>query len=274
MFHHNKKRNLLVVETAVAGLIAESILCGDDAKINAAKSVFLKYLGKGELKKELSVAKTLFEGNVQTRNAALNVLDKAKSFAKTIDVLKLDAEKTLFIHEAQREIPEIFQRKVDGYDQMVSVQLLLNYWMKGALTESILGIVAIEEQCIDHLTRTAKSNDSKILEESADKVDLVSSAILEAKIDDSFANLSIEQKQMLRAHAVGDFVQVTNIARNGSRRLLEKLQQRQWDSGKTEDVRILEKELEGVLTEGWTASEQHTAFLLSFSDIEKELEKK
>lgn len=271
MFHHNKKRNPLVIETAVAGIIAEAILQGNDSKIDSAKKLFMKHLGRGEFKKELSAAKTLFEGNVSTREAATSILDKVKAFSKTIDVVKLDAEKTLFIHEAQRALPEVFQRKIDEYDSMVSIQLLLNHWTKGSINESILGLVAIEEQVIDHLTRKPEPEPSNILEESASKVESVSSALLEAKIDETFSSLGLEQRQILKAYTVGDTAKVTTLARNSSRSLLEKLRRRSWDSGRTEEVQVLEKELESILSEGWVATEDHAAFLLSLPDLEKEM---
>lgn len=271
MFHHNKKRNPLVIETAVAGIIAEAILQGNDAKIESAKKLFLKHLGRGEMKKELTAAKTLFEGIVPTREAATSVLDKVKSYIKTVDVVKLDSEKTLFIHEAQRELPDVFQRKIDEYDSMVSIQLLLNHWTKGSINESILGLVAIEEQVIDRLVRKPKPQSENILEEPANKVEAVSTSLLEAKIDEAFGSLGSEQRQLLKAYTVGDTAGVTMMARNSSRRLLEKLERRSWDSGRTEEVQILQKELEQILAEGWVATEDHTAFLLSLPDLEKEL---
>lgn len=274
MFHHNKKRNPLVIETAVAGIIAEAILQGNDAKIESAKKLFLRHLGRGELKKELTAAKTLFEGSVPTREAASSVLDKVKSYAKTIDVVKLDSEKTLFIHEAQRELPDVFQRKIDDYESMVSIQLLLNHWTKGSIHESILGLVAIEEQVIDRLIKKPGACQENILEEPANKVEAVSTSLLEAKIDETFGSLGSEQKQLLKAYTIGDTEKATMIARNSSRRLLEKLEKRSWDSGRTEEVQNLQKELEQILVEGWVATENDAAFLLSLPDLEKELGRK
>lgn len=203
---HNKKRNVGLVREFFTKFIAESTLNNNISDIDKAKLVWKKYFSKGtELNKEFNAFKTLLETKLSSKEMALEYMKKVKTFVKTINVEKLDVEKTALIREVYSVLnKDFFEKSVDDYTTFASIQICLDHWESKNLNENILNpaIVELEDKILNNLTKQVvfEINKETIKEEIA--VDKLALKIMLEKYNKKYMNsLSETQQKLIKLYA-------------------------------------------------------------------------
>lgn len=203
--NHNKKRNVGLLNEFFARYMAKAIIEHRDADVAKAKELFTKHFRKGtDIHRELKVFYTLFETRLNSREAAVGLIEQAKKACKIQSQAKIDLEKSALLHEVNLEIrdPKFFNAEVAEYRDFATIQVLLNHWRGGLLTEDIGEVAQLEDKLISHLTRTGTVFEKKeVLKMTNNDVDNLVIRLMTEKMNKKFSSaLSSDQKKLLKLY--------------------------------------------------------------------------
>lgn len=202
---HNKKRNSGMIGEFFSKLIAESVVSKEYGKVESAKKIWSKYVRKGtELQKEMCLFRAVNEKQFDNKQVAYGLLSQVKKAASKINKEKLEREKTSLIREVNDSFgPEFFDKEVDNYTSMASIQILLNYCTGGYLKEGIINpaIAEIEDKVINYMCRAQEPENLKSLKEvfnmTNKEVDGLVVNIMREKMNKKFAPKLTEGQQAI-----------------------------------------------------------------------------
>lgn len=205
MLHHNKKRNVGLLNEFFARYIANQLLTQNHDGIKKAKELHSKYFsGNKILAKEWKFFQALYSTNVTSNEVANTLIERVRTFCSdgSLANLKLrEAEKTRLIHEINTlGDKDFFSRAVPDYKIQATIQVLINNWNTGAITESLSEISQLEENLFRHLTRIkeAHEGDASYLEMTNEEIDGLVVNIMSEKFNTKFGNeLSSEQRDII-----------------------------------------------------------------------------
>lgn len=159
-FKHNKKRNIGLISEFFSRYIAEAFIDERHDDIAKARKLWEKHVhSKSSTYKELQIFNALHESNLNSKEIAFSMLEKAKSVCKKQSQQKLDEEKAALINEISSVLGDksFFDRSVPDYKTFASVQVLMNAWRGTGFKGSISDMAQLEEMVLEHiLTKKTK----------------------------------------------------------------------------------------------------------------------
>lgn len=203
--NHNKKRNVGLLNEFFARYMARAIIEHRDADVAKAKELFTKHFHKGtDLHRELKVFYTLFETRLNSREAAVGLIEQAKKACRMQSQAKIDLEKSALLHEVNLDIrdPMFFNQEISEYRDFATIQVLLNHWRGNVLTEDLGSVAQLEDKLISHLTRTGTVYEKKeVLKMTNSDVDNLVIRLMTEKMNKKFSSaLSGSQKTLLKLY--------------------------------------------------------------------------
>jgi len=159
-FKHNKKRNIGLISEFFSRYIAEAFIDERHDDIAKARQLWEKHVHpKSATYAELQIFNALHESNLNSKEIAFSMLEKAKTFCKKQSQQKLDEEKATLINEISSVLGDksFFDRSVPDYKSYASVQVLMNAWRGIGFKGSISEMAQLEEMILEHiLTKKTK----------------------------------------------------------------------------------------------------------------------
>lgn len=198
---HNKRRNVALMYEFLTRHIAEAVVDGDGGQVRKAVKLLKKHFREGtELHKEFRLARALAGSYVTDRKTAERIVETARSAARSYDAAKLDREKSLLIRGINHTFNDdaFYDRRVDEYKLLATVQTLLNEWRNDVPTD-VVQLALYEAELVEHLI---KPKDNNVLDEGAkpDVDDLVVNLMLK-KVNAKYNGLlSPEQVRLLNTY--------------------------------------------------------------------------
>lgn len=198
---HNKKRNVGVIYEILVKYIAKCLVEKNDRERKIASKIIRKYYAPDtEIYKEYRLFKSLVETTVSNNSVAGSIMFEAKKASKSLDVVKLDKEKSNLIREVNYQLTanEVYKTKVDNYRLYATIQTVLNEWRKDFPSD--IKVLATYEDKLTTWLLESKKNDEFDIDDKKD-VDSFVVKIMAEKFNDRYgSNLCQEQKSLLRKY--------------------------------------------------------------------------
>jgi Glu-tRNA(Gln) amidotransferase subunit E-like FAD-binding protein len=270
--------------------IGTAILEGRDSDVLKAKALIKKHFNKTtDLSKELHLFRTLYESNVESKEMAVNLLNRVREVVKCQSQPRLDLEKTALIHEINTALkdPGFFNKNIPDYKTYATIQIVLNNWRdvsEQTLTESLsVGSFKLEEQIVEHLTRKqAKQQNEQLTSAMTNAdVDKLILNLMTEKVNQKFGNkLSVEQKKILELYVFdkesqSEKSELTDLLEGLKQNVLSSLSKSQKEFGK--DKILLEKLnsvkvlLEGKFANTSDRNDEMISFYMGLPLLQQEL---
>lgn len=205
LLKHNKKRNVGLLNEFFARYMAKAIIEHRDSDLRMAKELFSKHFQAGStLHRELKLFRTLFETRLHSREAAYSLIEQVKQACKMQSQTKLDLEKTALLHEINLLLggQTFFDQAIQEYRDHATIQVLLNHWRGGILTEHLGEAAQLEDKLLTQLTQKGTVYEKKeILKMTNEDVDGLVVNIMTEKLNRKFsAALNENQKKLLQLY--------------------------------------------------------------------------
>lgn len=202
---HNKKRNAGLLNEFFARYMAKAIVEKRDSDLNKAKELFTKHFHQGtDLHRELKMFSALFETRLASKDAAVSLIQQVKQGCKLQSQAKIDLEKSALLHEINLYLgdPEFFNQEIPGYRDYATIQVLMNHWRGGVLTEHLSESAQLEDKLILFLTgKSDVQPKSNVLELTNQDVDGLVINIMTEKLNKKYSNaLNENQKKILQLY--------------------------------------------------------------------------
>lgn len=245
---HNKKRNVGIIYELLVQHVTNCIIEGKklDAK-KATKIIEKRFAKNTELYKEFRLFHALANSTVSDTHVVASILNEAKRAARNIDKNKLDKEKSALIRDINYTLnrKDFFYQTVPNYRNLGSIQIALNEWRKDSPDLGIL--IEFEKKIGENLLSEKKNQtiDEMENEVNASNADKLVFKLMTEKINQKYANLSKEEREIISHYAFyasedTDYLKrYLNEKRDNAIRLLE-------DFEETENNRILIEKVDRV----------------------------
>lgn len=203
----NKKRNALLVFEFLTKEASRRVVAGDnDGAASVIALIKEAYAPGTELHRELRLARSLYVTKVSSPAVAAHILTEARSASKSLDLRKLDTEKTNLIARVERDLDQsgtLYEEQHTDYRLISTIGTLLSDWRVGS--HDLERIAQYEDQLMEHLT-------TRVVEEVAaeDPSEKMSAgerraliAIMSRKLEEKWGrSLTKEQKSLLREYVL------------------------------------------------------------------------
>jgi hypothetical protein len=201
---HNKKRNVGIIYELLIQHITNCIIEGDKSSAKKATKIIEKRFAKGtELYKEFRLFNALANSTVSDTHIVASILSEAKRAARNINNAKLDHEKSLLIKDINYQISnkDFFYRTIPNYRIMGSIQIALNEWRKQSPDLGVL--IEFEKKIGENLLSEKVVMTTERLQEEIDasKSDKLVFKIMTEKINEKYADLSKEEREIISHYA-------------------------------------------------------------------------
>lgn len=209
---HNKKRNSGMLSEFFAMQIADFIVSRNYNKVAVTKKLWNKYVHSGtELQKEMALFDAIRSKTFKNKQVAYDLLSKVKLAAKKLNQEKLDREKTSLIREAKNMFgDEFFNKSINSYTQLASIQILLNHCSSKNLFEGVINpaMAELEDKILGFMMverQEPKYDLDEILGMTEEDVDGLVVNIMREKVDKKFSpRLTEDQKKILQQFVFDD----------------------------------------------------------------------
>lgn len=205
MLKHNKKRNAGLLNEFFARYMAKAIVEKRDSDLGKAKELFTKHFHQGtDLHRELKMFTALFETRLASRDAAVSLIHQVKQGCKLQSQAKIDLEKSALLHEINLYLgdPGFFDQEIHDYRDYATIQVLMNYWRGGLLTEHLSESAQLEDKLIQYLTsKNDNQSKSNVLEMTNQDVDGLVVNLMTEKLNKKYSKaLNENQKKILKLY--------------------------------------------------------------------------
>lgn len=205
MLNHNKKRNVGLLNEFFARYIAKAIVERRLSDVDRAKELFGKHFHKGtDLYRELKMFEALHGSNLVSKSVAASLIEQIKASCKIQSQAKLDLEKTALLHEINVYLndPSFFNQEIPEYRDYATIQVLLNHWRGGLLSENISEAASLEDKVFIRLTSKPTSVERQDALSMTNKdVDGLVVNLMTEKLNKKFAaELNENQKRILQLY--------------------------------------------------------------------------
>ena len=204
MIKHSKYKNTGVLFELLVRQSTSDLMSNKDPK---AVKIFKKFFTNTELGKEYNLYNTILNAPKLNETKAEILISTVLDQAKKLNRERLDKEKYNLIKEIKKhyDIDDFFKAKIDTYRIYASTYTLLeSLHTKG--TSDTKQIVTNKLTLLEHITKetlTERKVASKVVEEfmKEDKeIRILAYKILVEKFNEKYANLSNEQKDLLKEY--------------------------------------------------------------------------
>jgi hypothetical protein len=204
MIKHSKYKNTgLLFELLVRQATSDLMLNKDPQAVK----IFKKYFTNTELGKEYNLYNTVVNAPKLTETKAEILINTVSEQAKKLDRTLLDKQKYNLIREIKKyyDLDDFFKAKIDSYRIHASVYTLIESQISKNASNT-KQIITNKLTLLEHVTKetlTERKVASKVVEEfmREDKeVRILAYKILVEKFNDKYANLSVEQRDLLKEY--------------------------------------------------------------------------
>lgn len=204
MIKHSKYKNTgLLFELLVRQATSDLMLNKDPQAVR----IFKKYFTNTELGKEYNLYNTVVNAPKLTETKAEILINTVSEQAKKLDRTLLDKQKYNLIREIKKyyDLDDFFKAKIDSYRIHASVYTLIESQLSKDASNT-KQIITNKLTLLEHVTKetlTERKVASKVVEEfmKEDKeVRILAYKILVEKFNDKYANLSAEQRDLLKEY--------------------------------------------------------------------------
>jgi hypothetical protein len=204
MIKHSKYKNTgLLFELLVRQATSDLMLNKDPQAVR----IFKKYFTNTELGKEYNLYNTVVNAPKLTETKAEILINTVSEQAKKLDRTLLDKQKYNLIREIKKyyDLDDFFKAKIDSYRIHASVYTLVESQLSKDASNT-KQIITNKLTLLEHVTKetlTERKVASKVVEEfmKEDKeVRILAYKILVEKFNDKYANLSVEQRDLLKEY--------------------------------------------------------------------------
>ena len=153
-FKHNKKRNIGLISEFFSRYIAEAFIDERHDDITKARKLWEKHVHpKSATYEELQIFNALNESNLNSKEVAFSMLERAKNLCKKQSQIKLDEEKASLINEIANTLDDknFFDRSIPNYKNYASIQVLMNAWRGTGFKGSLMEMANLEETILEHI---------------------------------------------------------------------------------------------------------------------------
>jgi len=151
---HRKKRNTGLLYEFLVGCASEGLVDDDHARTSQALRLVRKHFRSGtQLQREFRLFHALLNTHVPSRETAWRIIESCRNASRTYDSSQLDREKSLLIRGINHTFNDasFYNRRVENYRMLATVQLLLNEWRLPAGPSDIVRVAELEEELVGHL---------------------------------------------------------------------------------------------------------------------------
>lgn len=202
---HSKKRNAGLMYEFLIRTISRALVDNDPKRSSSALRVIKTYFKPGtELHREFRLFNSLVKTTVSTDAVASSILIEAKSAARSIDIRKLEKEKTRIILEVDKTVADdsFYDQPISEYKTYATIGTLFNAWRE-PLKYDIGKIAQYEEKLVEWL----KTKKEVVVENSNEKdspgVNRLVFKLMTKKLNDKYgAALDPDQKTLVREYAL------------------------------------------------------------------------
>lgn len=268
---HNKKRNVGLVYNFLIQNIAAATIKEQTANVELAKKIIkIHFQKESELIKELKLFKKILGSNFKSQEIASRFLSEIKSEAKKIETSKLETEKTILIHEINKNLNQdgkFYNQFIKEYKLYATIQVLLSHWGDTQLNESSskINYLVLEDNLVSFLTSTKQSETDSILESTTipEKIasDKLVNKLMHKKFEEKYSTcLNERQKKIL-----GNF-----ISDNKKQLLLTLQETKEYIISEIENKSGFKSLLEEVKVLTPAATDEHCTFFIGVLGILRE----
>ena len=205
MLKHNKKRNVGLLNEFFARYMAKAIVEKRFSDVERAKELFSKHFHKGtDLHRELKMFEALRSTNIVSKSVATSLIEQVKSSCKLQSQAKLDLEKSAFLHEVNLYLndPKFFDQDIPEYRDFATIQVLLNHWRGGLLTENISEAAQLEDKVfVRMISKPVVTERQDALSMTNKDVDGLVVSLMTEKLNKKFTTeLNENQKKILQLY--------------------------------------------------------------------------
>ena len=205
MLKHNKKRNVGLLNEFFARYMAKAIVEKRFSDVERAKELFSKHFHKGtDLHRELKMFEALRSTNIVSKSVATSLIEQVKSSCKLQSQAKLDLEKSAFLHEVNLYLndPKFFDQDIPEYRDFATIQVLLNHWRGGLLTENISEAAQLEDKVfVRMISKPVVTERQDALSMTNKDVDGLVVSLMTEKLNKKFTTeLNENQKRILQLY--------------------------------------------------------------------------
>lgn len=201
--NHNKKRNSLLLYEFLVRTISNSLVEGDKQKSSSALKILKKHFKPGtNLYKEFRLMNSLIKTTVSSDHVASTILKEARVVATSIDVLKLDREKSLLIKSINHTLNEdhFYDQQVPDYRTYATIQQLVNEWR--SKDKDIGKLASYEDQLMRLLTTKKEAAFDHTITEDSTGTSRLLMKVMSKKLNEKYQNiLSEQQRSLIKAYA-------------------------------------------------------------------------
>lgn len=204
MIKHSKYRNTGILFELLVRQTTSDLMSNKNSK---AITIFKKYFTNTELGKEYNLYTTVLNAPKLNEAKAEMLVNTVVEQAKKLDRVKLDKEKYNLIREIKKhyDLDDFFKAKIDSYKVNASIYTLI----ESQLTKEFVDtkqLLTNKITLLEHITKetlTERKAGSKVVEDflKEDKeIRVLAYKILVEKFNDKYANLSVEQRDLLKEY--------------------------------------------------------------------------
>lgn len=205
LMKHNKKRNAGLLNEFFARYMAKAIVEKRDRDLAKAKELFAKHFQHGtDLYRELKMFNALFETKLNSVSAASSLIEQVKQCCKLQSQTKIDLEKSALLHEINVHLndPGFFNEEIKDYKDYATIQVLMNHWRGGIITENLSEAAILEDRLVQFLTiKESQEANNASLQMTEDEVDGLVISLMAEKLNKKYSDkLNEEQKKLLQLY--------------------------------------------------------------------------
>lgn len=228
--YHNKKRNVALLYEMLSRHTTKCIIEGDKQEAAKTLNIFKKYFSEGTLlHEELSLYQDIAKTTVQSREYAMRMFDEICKKAASLDLRKVDAQKSKLIKEINYDLKasdQVYNYRIPNYTVYASLNMLLSDSTRKNKILPTGEKVKLEENITSYLLQE-KMNAQEALKINPNYNNAVYKFIIE-RFNKKYANkLSDPQKKILSKYVVSllneDKSSIKSAVQKECKIILEKL---------------------------------------------------
>lgn len=202
---HSKKRNVGLMYEFLLRTISRALVENDSKRSAAALKIIKKYFKPGtELYREFRLFNSLVKTTVSNDAVAVSIVNEAKLAARSIDLSKLEKEKTIVIHEVNKAVSDdsFYDQPINEYKTYATIGILFTAWRNPG-RHDLSKIVQYEEKLIEWLRSEKKSPSAMNEGAESPGVNRLVFKIMTKKLNEKYgSSLDDVQKALVREFAL------------------------------------------------------------------------
>ena len=197
--------------------ISRALVENDAKRSSAALKIIKKHFKPGtELYREFRLFNSLVKTTVSNDAVAVSIVNEAKLAARSIDLAKLEKEKTIVIHEVNKSVSDdsFYDQPINEYKTYATIGILFSAWRNPGRAD-LSKIVQYEEKLIEWLRSEKKPVGTMNEGAESPGVNRLIFKIMTKKLNEKYGStLDDVQKSLVREFALYSVTGAEGTVRN------------------------------------------------------------